>query len=250
MPAALLEIENLTRRYGGLTAVDHVSFQVQEGEILGIMGANGAGKTTLFSMIAGNTAPTSGRIRLGSKTISGLPPEQVNRLGIARTFQIVRPFAELTVLENVVTAIMFGSRRVKSQRAAEALALPLLEEVELLGRAQHRARELTLAGRKRLELARALATAPKLLLLDEVLAGLTGAEVANALELILMLHKRHGLTIVIIEHVMRALMRLSDRIVVLDHGIKIAEGRPEEVAEHPAVLAAYFGSRVKAGHAA
>lgn len=250
MSAPLLEITGLTRRYGGLIAVNDVSFTVREGEILGIMGANGAGKTTLFSMIAGNTRPSSGAIRLAGKTVSSLPPDRVNRLGIARTFQIVRPFAELTVLENVTTALMYGTRRIKSRRDAEALALPLLEDVDLLGRARLRARELTLAGRKRLELARSLATRPRVLLLDEVLAGLTGAEVSAALDLIRRLHGRHCLTILIIEHVMRALMRLSDRIVVLDHGVKIAEGLPAEVAGHPEVLAAYFGSRAKAGHAA
>ncbi len=239
----LLAIEGLTRRFGGLVAVDDVSFSVNKGEIVGVMGANGAGKTTLFAMIAGSVRPTAGKIILNGKPIHGLSPDRANRMGVARTFQIVRPFATLTVLENVATAVMFGSRRVTSRRAAQEQAAALLNEVGLLPRAHSLARELTLAGRKRLEVARALATGPQLLLLDEVLAGLTGAEVAAALDLVHMLHQRQSLTIVLIEHVMRALMRLSHRIVVLHHGRKIAEGAPDHVANDPAVLDAYFGKR-------
>jgi branched-chain amino acid transport system ATP-binding protein len=250
MTEPILQIEGLTRRFGGLVAVSNVSFDVGKGEIIGMMGANGAGKTTLFAMIAGNLTPTSGIIRLDGQPIQGQSPDRVNRLGVARTFQIVRPFAALTVLENVTTALMFGSRRIASRRVAEEEAATLLDEVGLLPRAQSLARELTLAGRKRLEVARALATGPKVLLLDEVLAGLTGAEVAAAVDLVRALHERYGLTILIIEHVMRALMRLSQRIVVLHHGDKIAEGTPEQVAEDPAVMEAYFGRRRDADAAA
>jgi branched-chain amino acid transport system ATP-binding protein len=237
----VLQVENLTRRFGGLTAVNDVSFAVAPGEIVGVMGANGAGKTTLFALIGGNVRPNAGRILLDGTRIDRLSPDRVNRLGIARTFQIVRPFPALTVLENVATAVMYGARREGSRRAAELRAAELLEEVELLPRADALARDLTLAGRKRLEVARAMATSPRLLLLDEVLAGLTGAEVSAALEMIRALHARHGLTILVIEHVMRALMRLSDRIVALHHGRKIAEGTPEEIAGHPDVIAAYLG---------
>jgi branched-chain amino acid transport system ATP-binding protein len=240
---ALLAIDALTRRFGGLVAVDNVSFAVNKGEIVGVMGANGAGKTTLFAMIAGNIRPSAGRITFDGKRIHGLSPDRVNRMGVARTFQIVRPFAALTVLENVTTALMFGSRRIGRRGVAEDQAAALLDEVGLLPRAHSRAGDLTLAGRKRLEVARALATGPQLLLLDEVLAGLTGAEVAAALDLVRALHERQGLTIVIIEHVMRALMRLSHRIVVLHHGRKIAEGTPDSIAADPAVIEAYFGRR-------
>jgi branched-chain amino acid transport system ATP-binding protein len=238
----LLRVERLTRRFGGLVAINDVSFDVRPREIVGVMGANGAGKTTLFSLIAGNARPSSGAIRLEGRNIAGLPPDRVNRLGVARTFQIVRPFAALTVLENVATAVMYGSRRIASRREAEDQARSLLDEVSLLARAGDPAHELTLAGRKRLELARALGTGPRIILLDEILAGLTGAEVAAALDLIRVLHERHALTILIIEHVMRALMRLSDRIVVLHHGCKIADDLPARIAEHPAVLDAYLGT--------
>ena len=239
---AMLRIVGLTRRFGGLVAVNDVSFEAASGEIVGIMGANGAGKTTLFALIGGNMRPTSGQVILNGKRITGLAPDRVNRLGVARTFQIVRPFVALTVLENVTTAVMYGSGRERVLKQAEAKAAALLDDVGLLPRAHMLARELTLAGRKRLEVARAMATEPRLLLLDEVLAGLTGAEVAAALEMIRGLHARHGLTILVIEHVMRALMRLSDRIVVLHHGSKIAEGSPAEVAANPDVLAAYLGT--------
>ena len=240
---ALLRVEHLTRRFGGLVAVNDVSFEAAAGEILGIMGANGAGKTTLFALIGGNVSPSGGRITLGGRRIDGLSPDRVNRLGVARTFQIVRPFGTLSVLENVATAAMYGGQPAAGRAAAEARAAALLEEVGLAPRAGMLARDLTLSDRKRLEVARAMATAPKVLLLDEVLAGLTATEVAAALEMIRALRDAHGLTILVIEHVMRALMRLSDRIVVLHHGRKITEGPPEQVAADPAVVQAYLGSR-------
>jgi branched-chain amino acid transport system ATP-binding protein len=250
MNEPLLRIESLTRRYGGLIAVNDVSFEVARGEIVGIMGANGAGKTTLFAMIAGNVPPSSGRISLEGRRIDGLRPDVISRAGVARTFQIVRPFPDLTAIENVTVAALYGARRMTSRAQAEALAAALLEEVGLGTRTHSLARDLTLAGRKRLEVARALATGARLLMLDEVLAGLTGAEVAASLDLIQKLHERYGLTILVIEHVMRALMRLSQRIVVLHHGVKIAEGSPAAIAENESVHSAYFGAKRNAVTAA
>ena len=239
----LLSVRNLTRRYGGNLAVNDVSFDVMDGEILGVMGANGAGKTTLFSMIAGNVKPSSGQILLQGEAIHGKPPEQVNAKGIARTFQIVRPFAGMTVLENVAVGVMYGSGRTASPARARERAAQLLREMGLGHRAETPASQLNLAGRKRLEITRALATQPRLLLLDEVLAGLNATEVSEALDLIREVQQRYRLSIVIIEHVMKALMRLSDRIVVLHEGRKVVEGAPTDIVNDPRVIKAYLGER-------
>lgn len=237
----LLRTENLTRRFGGIVAVNAVSFSLEDGEILGLMGANGAGKTTLFSMLAGNQAPSSGRILLDGEPIQGLRSDQICRLGIARTFQIVRPFPSMTVLENVMVGALFGRGHVRSRRAAETACHELLEEVGLDDRAGTPAAELNLAGRKRLEIARALSTDPRVLLLDEVLAGLNATEVSEALAMIAALHRSRKLSIIIIEHVMKALMRLSHRIVVLHEGSKLTEGEPHAVSQDPRVIKAYLG---------
>jgi branched-chain amino acid transport system ATP-binding protein len=238
----LLAIEGVVRRFRGVVALDDVSFTVNEGEIAGIMGANGAGKTTLFSIIAGNLRPHAGQIIFAGQRIDGLRPDQVSRSGIARTFQIVRPFGNLTVLENVTLGVLYGRRRERSVASAEMRARKILEQMGLADRARRLARELTLAGRKRLEIARGLATEPRLLMLDEVLAGLTPAEVTDGIGLIRTLHQRDDLTIVMIEHVTRALMALCHRIVVLHHGKKIVEGSPEVVVRDPQTVSAYLGA--------
>lgn len=237
----LLRLTGVSRRFGGGVAVDDVDLAVEAGEIVGLMGANGAGKTTLFSMIAGNLRPSAGEIVFDDRRIDRLRPDRICRLGVARAFQIVRPFAGLTVVENVAIGGLFGSGRERSMVRAEDAARRVLDEVGLGARADDPAGTLTLAGRKRLEIARALAARPRLLLLDEVMAGLTPVEVAEALDTIRRLHRLHDLTIIVIEHVMRALMQLSERLVVLHHGAKIAEGRPDEIAGDAGVIAAYLG---------
>ena len=239
----LLRLVNLGRNYGGVAALRGLSLEVAAGEIVGLMGANGAGKTTAFGLIAGTQRPSAGEIWFDGARIDGLPPAAVNRRGIARTFQIVRPFGGLSVRENVAVAALHGSRRERSPEAAALRAGAILAELGLADRADDLAETLTLAGRKRLEVARALATGPRLLLLDEVLAGLNATEVAEVLDMIRGLHRRYGLTIIVIEHVMRALMRLARRIVVLHHGEMIAEGAPETIVADPRVHAAYFGTR-------
>ncbi len=236
---ALLAARGLSKRFGGLKAVDGVDLELKEGEILGVIGPNGAGKTTLFSLITGSIPPTSGEVHLEDRRMTGLPAHRVVRAGVVRTHQIVRPFPNLTVAENVVVGAIHGVRRAGGaarERAAEALAF-----VGLDGRAADLPGALTLSGRKRLELARALATAPRVLLLDEVIAGVNPTE-ANALAaLIRRIRTERKVAIVMIEHVMAAVMSLSDRVVVLDHGKRIAEGTPAEVVRLPQVVEAYLG---------
>ena len=236
-----LQLINVGRSFGGLQAVNAVDLTVQKGEILGLMGANGAGKTTLFNLIAGNLKPTTGEIWLEGKRTDGLRADQINRMGVGRAFQIVRPFSGLTVLENVVIGSLFGRGHEQSITRAQNIAKEILDQVGIVERADDKAGTLTLAGRKKLEIARSLATQPSLLLLDEVMAGLTPVEVSEALETVSKLHREQSLTIIVIEHVMRALMHLSERLVVLHHGSKIAEGTPKEISESKVVNEAYFG---------
>lgn len=237
-----LKVEGLTRRFGGVVAVRDVSFHMNEGEILGLMGANGAGKTTLFSMIAGNVSPSEGAIHFRGR---GVParPDEASQMGIARTFQIVRPFPQMSVLENCMVGALYGHRRLSDLQSAQEVCLSLLDEVGLAAQANKPAATLTLASRKRLEIARALATKPTLLLLDEVLAGLNATEVDAALELIRNVKERYSLSIIIIEHVMKVLMRMSDRIVVLHEGRKLMEGVPEAVGKDERVINAYLGEQ-------
>ena len=237
----LLEVQGVSKAFGGLMALSDVSLTVEAGETVGIMGANGAGKTTLFSLIAGNDRPSGGRILFDGRRIDGRRPDQISRGGIARTFQIVRPFAGMTVVENVAIGCLFGSRCEASKRRALEQARAILDEVGLAQRADHMAGDLTIAGLKRLEVARALAAGPRLLMLDEVMAGLTPTEVAEALAMLDGLKRRHGLTLLVVEHVMRALMQMCGRILVLHHGVTIATGAPGEIGANPAVIDAYLG---------
>jgi branched-chain amino acid transport system ATP-binding protein len=237
---ALLEVERVSKGFGGVRAVHDVSFTLDEGEVLGIMGPNGSGKTTLFNLIAGALRPDAGRIRLYGHDIAGLPAYRVCARGVARTFQLVRPFAGLTALDNVLVGRLYGRSR---STAAEAIveAERLLARVGLAGTGHVPAAQLTLVDRKRLELARALATSPQLLLLDEFMAGLNPAETGAAMALIRRL-QAEGTTILMVEHIVWALLELSRRIIVLSAGEKIAEGSPEAVAADPAVVDVYLGS--------
>jgi branched-chain amino acid transport system ATP-binding protein len=240
MSAPLLDIARVSKRFGGLLAIRDVSFTVEEGEIVGLIGPNGAGKTTLFSIAAGQIPPTSGAIHFAGRPVTGLPPHALARLGVGRTFQIVQPFLGLTVLENVVTGALGGkSVRVSSARQR---ARHVIDQVGLGDRADMLARHLTLPDKKRLELARALATQPRLLLLDEVMAGLTPAEVETMLPILRRI-RDGGVTLLIVEHIMRAIMSLSHRIVVIANGEKIAEGPPDAIARDDAVITAYLGRR-------
>ena len=237
----ILELKNVSKTFGGLQAVKSINLSVEKGEIVGLMGANGAGKTTLFNLISGNQKPTTGEIWFQDQRTDRLRADQINRLGVGRAFQIVRPFAGLTVLENVMIGSLYGKGRQHSGSSARREATEILAKVGLIDRKLDMAGTLTLAGRKRLEIARSLATQPNLLLLDEVMAGLTPAEVSEASKMIMALQKEQKLTLIIIEHVMRALMNLSERLVVIHHGSKIAEGSPKEISESPVVNEAYFG---------
>jgi branched-chain amino acid transport system ATP-binding protein len=235
----VLRAEDITKRFGGLQALSNVTFAVEERQILGLIGPNGAGKTTLFNILNAVYRPDSGRVVYRDRDLRGLRPYDVARLGIARTHQIVRPLNELTVRENVMVGACFGRRGLGLTDAAVA-ADATLELVGLDARSDQLAATLNVAQKKRLELARALAADPDLLLLDEVLAGLNRAEIAAMLDTIRLVRDR-GVTIVIIEHVMHALMNVSDRVVALDYGRLIAEGTPAEVAADPAVIEAYLG---------
>jgi branched-chain amino acid transport system ATP-binding protein len=236
---ALLEVRGVSKHFGGLLAVADVSFTLNEGEILGLIGPNGAGKTTLFNVVNGVYKSDTGSITFWGKDITGRSPDQVVHLGLARTHQIVRPLGGMTVLANVTVGACFG-REHQSLRAARATALEVLERVGLASRATSPARSLTLAAKKRLEVARALAARPKLLLLDEVLAGLNPTEIALMIDLIRKI-RDSGVSVFMIEHVMQAIMNLSDRIVVLNLGRKIAEASPAEVVKNSDVVEAYLG---------
>jgi len=235
--AALLTLARVTKRFGGLTAVRGVSLEVRPGDLVGIIGPNGAGKTTLFNVIAGYYRPDEGRVTFDGRDVTALPAHAISRLGLTRTFQIVKPFGNLSVRDNVMIGAL--TRRA-SVREARADAERVIEICGLGPHAGARARALPLALRKRLEVARALATRPRLLLLDEVMAGLNPTELGAMIDLVRRLHAE-GLTLIVIEHIMAAIMRLSQRIVMLHHGEKIAEGTPREIASDRRVIDAYLG---------
>lgn len=237
MTTPLLNVRRLCKHFGGLSANEDVSFAVDRGEIVGLIGPNGAGKTTLFNCLAGFYPPSAGSIEFDGETFAQLTPERAAKRGIARTFQIVRTFASMTACENVMVGAMMRNKRVAEARK---LATDTLAFVGLAGRATSIAGTMTVAEQRRLEIARALATGPKLLLLDEVMAGLNHTEVREAVNLVLRIRER-DIACVIVEHVMEAIMPIAHRIVVLDAGRKIADGPPEAIARDPAVLAAYLG---------
>jgi branched-chain amino acid transport system ATP-binding protein len=241
----LLNLENVTKAFKGLIAVNSVTAHVNEGEILGLIGPNGAGKTTLFNLITGVYPPTKGQILLDGKDITATPPHARCWLGIARTFQLVRPFPDLTVLDNAAMGRVYGRDPIRSRSRAEKACVETLEMVGLASRASEKAKSLTLVDRKRLELARALATKPKLLLLDELLAGLNPSEVNTSMALIRGIRDM-GITIVMVEHLVKAVFGMADRIVVLSAGELIAQGTPAEIACNQQVIDAYLGKSLHA----
>jgi len=236
----ILEGEKVSKYFGGLRALSNVDFHIDQGEIVGLIGPNGAGKTTLFNLISGALVTKRGVIRFKDKKITGLKPYQICRLGVARTFQSVKIFANMPVLDNVLVSSFFGMSTSASSSDATRAAIESLEFLNLSETRATPARDLTLANQKRLEVARALATNPEILLLDELMAGLTHTEVTEAMELITKLRDK-GITIFMIEHVMKAIMSICDRIMVLHHGEKIAEGTPTEVCNSKKVVEVYLG---------
>jgi len=236
----ILEVAGLNKHFGGLAACTNVDFHVEQGEILGLIGPNGAGKTTIFNLVSGALTPDSGAIAFKGCNVAGLKPHEITRMGIGRTFQSVKIFSKMSVFENILLGHHFGKAKPFRRKEAKEEAERILEFVELSRMRYARAADLILANQKRLEVARALATEPELLLLDEVMAGLNPTEVAQAMELVKRIRER-GITILMIEHVMKAIMNICERIIVLHHGEKIAEGVPESISKNKTVIEVYLG---------
>lgn len=239
--SAILEVKNLRKDFGGVVAVDDNTFSVQQGERLGIIGPNGAGKTTTFNMIAGYYKPTAGTIEYEGRRINGLKPHRISRMGIGRTFQIVRVFGELSVFDHVLTGIMAHELRFQPTLEQTKSVEQFLELIKLTPFRDTLVKNLTIASQRRIELATALATKPRLLLLDELMAGLTYVEIDETLEELQKINEEMGITLIVVEHVMKAIMQLCQRIIVLNYGRIIAEGTPQEVANNKNVIEAYLG---------
>lgn len=244
--AGVLELIEVSVRFGGLRALDGVSFTVERGEILGLIGPNGSGKSTAFNVITGTLPADSGSVVLDGETITGLPAHRISHRGVARTFQVVRPFPHLTALENVLTGTLFGGAGSRRSPASVDAAMTVLDRVGLAGKAQVKAGEFTILERKWLEVGRALAGEPKLVLLDEFMAGISQRQIPEAIDLVKSINQS-GVTVILVEHIIKAITGACDRAIVLDAGRKLAEGSVSEIVEDPAVIEAYLGSRHAGG---